>query len=108
MLIYNYDDAIESSVWQDCHFFYNGSKCKRKRLSGHARLMQTCKEYTTSGLFQDTHNAVRVKLYKKDASVLPALSGGLRKAALERKYGMGRVSDDPEPLINYLDVSQYY
>ena len=40
-------------------------------------------------------------------SVLPALSGGLRKAALEWKYGMGRVSDDPVPLINYLDVSHY-
>jgi len=33
------------------------------------------------------------------------LSGGLRKAALEAKYGRKGVSDDPEPLINYLDVS---
>ena len=35
----------------------------------------------------------------------PALSGGMRKAALEWKYGLRDVSDDPEPLINYLDVS---
>ena len=48
------------------------------------------------------HYSVRVKLYKNEG----APSGGLRKAALERKYGLGRVSGDPEPLINYLDVSQ--
>ena len=33
------------------------------------------------------------------------LSGGMRKSALEWKYGVRGVSDDPEPLINYLDVS---
>jgi len=42
-------------------------------------------------------------LFKDESRIIPALSGGLRKAALERKYG--GVSDDPEPLINYLDVS---
>ena len=43
-----------------------------------------------------------MKLHKNEG----APSGGLRKAALEQKYGLGHVSDDPEPLINYLDVSQ--
>ena len=45
-----------------------------------------------------------IKLFKDESRTIPPLSGGLRKAALERKYG-GGVSDDPEPLINYLDVS---
>jgi len=57
-------------------------------------------------LFYDYVLLLRVKLYKDGAiREMPALSGGLRKAALEWKYGLGRVSDDPEPLINYLDVS---
>ncbi|XP_065910090.1 lysosomal aspartic protease-like [Dysidea avara] len=46
-----------------------------------------------------------IKLFKDESRIIPALSGGLRKAALERKYG--GVSDDPEPLVNYLDA-QYY
>ena len=50
----------------------------------------------------------RVKLYKNEAvSVTPTLTG---RRSLEWKYGVGRVSDAgsavPEPLINYLDVSQ--
>ena len=50
----------------------------------------------------------RVKLYKNEAvSATPTLTG---RTALEWKYGVGRVSDArsavPEPLINYLDVSQ--
>ena len=44
-----------------------------------------------------------IKLFKDESRIIAALSGGLRKAALERKYG--GVSDDPEPLVNYLDVS---
>ena len=49
---------------------------------------------------------IRINLYKDNSlREAPALSGGMRKAALEWKYGLREVSDDPEPLINYLDVS---
>ena len=45
-------------------------------------------------------------MHKRDAfRQTPAISGGMRKAALEWKYGLREVGDDPEPLINYLDVS---
>lgn len=48
----------------------------------------------------------RVDLYRNDfIREAPMLSGGVRKAALEHKYGVSRVSEDPEPLVNYLDVS---
>ena len=50
--------------------------------------------------------AGRIKLHKRDAfRQTPAISGGMRKDALEWKYGLREVGDDPEPLINYLDVS---
>ena len=49
---------------------------------------------------------IRINLYKDNSlREAPALSAGMRKAALEWKYGLRGVSDDPEPLINYLDVS---
>ena len=49
---------------------------------------------------------VRINLYKDNSlREAPALSGGMRKATLEWKYVLRGVSDDPEPLINYLDVS---
>ena len=49
---------------------------------------------------------IRIDLYKDNSlREAPALSGGMRKAALEWKYGLRGVSDDPEPLISYLDVS---
>ena len=45
-------------------------------------------------------------MHKRDPfREVPAISGGMRKAALEWKYGLRKVGDDPEPLINYLDVS---
>lgn len=48
----------------------------------------------------------RVNLYKDVSAREGSLSHGERKAALEWKYGLRDVSDDPEPLINYLDVSK--
>ena len=45
-----------------------------------------------------------IRLFKDESIIIPALSGGQRRAVLEWKYGMKGVSDDPEPLVNYLDV----